>query len=277
MIQTIEYQDHQIYTLTEGNGEVIIFLHGWPTNSRLWKSQVETLKTDYKVITLDWLGFGKSDKPTENKYTFTKKKEILDAVLSVLLKRHEKVTIVAHDIGGPPAIIWASENEERVKQLILLNTIIYPFKTITDALSEILLSIPLLKDIFVSQFGLRLVMKTNTKSGDKAINKKIEDILEVYKNVKNTIKWKTLLEPLREGRKNEIHSISEKFRDLRIKKYLVIAKDDPLCYAHIKKLSIENPNVPAYYIKGCGHFIPIDKPNALNEILIKILKGEDGS
>lgn len=128
--------------MTEGNGEVIIFLHGWPTNSRLWKSQVETLKTDYKVITLDWLGFGKSDKPTENKYTFTKKKEILDVVLSVLLKRHEKVTIVAHDIGGPPAII-------------------YPFKTITDALSEILLSIPIDKPNALNEILIKILKGEN--------------------------------------------------------------------------------------------------------------------
>ena len=53
---------------------------------------------------------------------------------------------------------------------------------------------------------------------------------------------------------------------------MVIAKEDPLCYKHIKQLSIENPEVPTFYIQDCGHYIPIDQPVDLNEILAKILK-----
>ncbi len=273
MTHSIPYQNYEVKASTEGSGEALLFLHGWPTNSRLWKSQVEALKADYKTITLDWLGFGESEKPLEFTYTFTRKKEILDAVLSSLLQKHEKVTLVAHDIGGPPAILWASENEERVERLILLNTIIYPFKTRLDALSEVLLHLPVLRDVFVSPFGLRQVMRTNTKSRGKAIEEKIEAILAPYKKALNGLKRKTLLEPMEEGRKNEIHILSERFRNLRVKKYLVIAKADPLCYAHIQKLSEENPDVPAYYLGNCGHFMPVDRPEGLNEVLIEILKG----
>lgn len=271
MTHSIPYQKFQVQAFIEGSGEAIIFLHGWPTNSKLWDSQVEVLKTDYKTITLDWLGFGESDKPTEFTYTFKRKKEILDTVVSALLPKHEKVTLIAHDIGGPPAILWASENEERVERLILLNTIIYPFKTKLDAMSEVLLHLPVLKDIFVSPFGLRQVMRTNTKSRGKAINEKIEAILAPYKKAPNTLKRMTLLEPMEEGRRNEVPTLSKTFRNLRVKKYLVIAKDDPLCYAHIQKLSEENPDTPAYYLENCGHFMPVDRPEALNEVLIEIL------
>jgi|GEM_PF-1631746 len=276
MNHSIPYQNFQVSAFTEGSGEPLLFLHGWPTNSKLWESQVEVFKTDYKTITLDWLGFGESEKPLEFTYTFTRKKEILDAVLSSLLQKHEKVTLVAHDIGGPPAILWASENAERMERLILLNTIIYPFKTKLDALSEVLLHLPVLKDVFVSPFGLRQVMRTNTKRRGKAIDEKMEAILAPYKKAPNGLKRKTLLEPMEEGRKNEIHILSERFRNLRVKKYLVIAKADPLCYAHIQKLSEENPDVPAYYLGNCGHFMPVDQPEGLNEVLIEILKPKQG-
>ena len=275
MIQLINYRDHQLHCFIEGSGDPIVFLHGWPSNSRLWKAQVNTFKTSYKTITLDWLGFGLSDKPTDHHYTFTHKVEMLDAALSKVLEKHEKVTIVAHDIGGPPAILWASEHPERMKRLILLNTVIYPFKTTMDSLSHVLFTLPLVKNIFASQFGLRQIMKTNTRSNHAALNERIRDILSVYKNVAQHIKLKTILEPLDEGRKNEVLSLSDKFKQLSIAKYLIIAKEDPLCYKHIQHLQQENPDVPHYYIQKCGHYMPIDRPKKLNDVLKLILEGND--
>ena len=196
MNQTITYQNYRINFRKEGSGELLVFLHGWPTNSRLWQAQVERLKTDFTTITPDWLGFGQSDKPTDHHYTFTKKKEILDALLSNQMSDNDKVTLVAHDIGRPPAILWASENEARIKRLILLNTVIYPFKTKLDRLSHVLFNIPVIKNIMVSQFSLGNIMKMNTRSGDKAIGKKIQAILADFQYRNRGIKLKTILEPL---------------------------------------------------------------------------------
>ena len=271
MMHSITYQGHQVKFFSEGTGERIILLHGWPTNSRLWQSQVAVLQEQYGVITPDWLGFGQSDKPANFTYTFTAMKEVLDEILSNVLKPGEQITIVAHDIGGPPAVLWASENEERVRQLILLNTVVYPFKTKLDAFSEVLLHLPVTKELFVSPLGLKLVMKTNTRSGDKAVNQRIGEVLSAYAGVSSVVKRNTLTGPLEEGRRNEIHTIAGKFRNLRTKKHLIIARQDPLCYAHIRKLNEENPEVPVHFIDNCGHFIPVDRPRELNDILLSIL------
>lgn len=275
MTPTITYQNYHIHYTIKGSGKPILFLHGWPNNALLWQAQVNHLQTHYKTMTLDWLGFGQSDKPLEHRYTFTSQKEILDAALAVLLKQQEKVTLVAHDIGGPPAVMWASEHEERVERLILLNTICYPFKTPTDALSEIMLHTPLIKNLFVSPFGLRLVTKTMVKNNNRFIRQSITDILAAYKEVSGVIKRKTLLEPLEEGRRNELLTLSKQFKALNIPKYLILAKEDPLCFAHIKRLSQENPEVPAYHLKNCGHLIPIDQAELLTETLVGILTNNE--
>ncbi|MEL6972683.1 MAG: alpha/beta fold hydrolase [Bacteroidota bacterium] len=136
MQHRITYQDYQIAAYSQGEGETIIFLHGWPTNAQLWQAQVEALHSNYRVITFDWLGFGASDKPTEHTYTFTAQEEILDVVINELVSIDEKVTLIGHDIGGPPTILWASENPERIARLILLNTVLYTLKTPLDAFSE---------------------------------------------------------------------------------------------------------------------------------------------
>ena len=198
-------------------------------------------------------------------------KEQLDQVMKEQLKEGEKVTLVAHDIGGPPTLLWASENEERVERLILLNTIIYPFKTKLDAFSERILATPILKDIFVSPFGLRQVMRTNTRQKGKAINEQIEEIIAPYKKVSSELKRRILHEPLVDSRANGMYGLSEKFKALKVEKHLVIAEHDPLLYEHIKKLSDENPEVPVHYIEDCGHFIPIGQPEALSKILLSIM------
>lgn len=271
MNQPIAYQQYKINYHLEGNGELLVFLHGWPTNSVLWKFQIEILKKNYRTLAFDWLGFGKSDKPVDHHYTFTNQKDILDTVLADLLKSDEKVNIIAHDIGGPPAILWASENQERVKRLILLNTVIYPFSTSLDKVSHLFFKVPIIKELLVSPFGLRQLMKTLSRNRDSGVKDRINEILQAHENVKNEIRLKTILEPLNEGKKKEFLVLANLFSTMNVNRYLIIAKNDPLCYRHIKKLGEDNPDIPAYSIDHCGHFIPLDKPAELNEILIKIL------
>ncbi|MEM9921359.1 MAG: alpha/beta hydrolase [Bacteroidota bacterium] len=271
MSQFIKYHGHQVNLYVEGQGEPLIFLHGWPTNAQLWKPQVEALKKDYKVITLDWLGFGQSDKPTDYQYTFTKKKEMLNIALDKLLGANEKVNVIAHDIGGPAAILWVSEHQERVKRLILLNTVLYNFSTTLDKISHFLFAVPLLNQVLMSRFGLKSLLKTLTKSSGKDTQQHINEIMDWHKGWTTPIKLKAILEPLKAGKQNEFLSLGSKFKQLQIAKYLIMAKSDPLCYKHIKKLKDDNPKVPAFTIEHCGHFIPLDKPRELNNILQEIL------
>ena len=273
-MHSVKYQNYRINYYIEGQGEIILLLHGWPTNSRLWKAQVEALKGSYKVVTLDWLGFGKSDKPDGYQYAFASMKDILDAVIADLSKDNELVNIVAHDIGGPPAILWASENQGRVKRLILLNTVIYNFSTPLDKLSHFFFEVPIIKDIIVSHFGLKILMKTLTKNRNPAVKDRINNILSWPENLSSSVKLKTILDPLKTAKKNEFLSLATKFKQLQTNKFLVIAKGDPLCYAHIKKLKEENPNTSSFLINHCGHYIPIDRPDELNDILIRILENE---
>lgn len=271
MNSSVAYGDYQINCQVVGSGEVLVFLHGWPTNSRLWEAQVQALQSNFKIITFDWLGFGQSDKPLDHHYTFTNKKDILHTVLSQLLKEDEPINLIAHDIGGPAAILWASENPRRVKRLILLNTVVFPFKTKLDRLSHVLFQLPIVKDILASTFGLSRIMKTNTKSGNRAVEERIKNILSVYAGVDKKLRLKTILDPLDEGGKNEFHQLSKLYAALSTDKYFIIAKKDPLCYAHIHQLSMENPEVPVFPILKCGHYIPIDQAQALTDILWRIL------
>ena len=271
MKSSVTYQNQRIYCQVIGQGQKIFFLHGWPTNHMLWQQQVQRLKASHQTITFDWLGFGQSAKPQNHHYSFTEKKKIFQAIVSELTVPDEPFTLVAHDLGGPPAILWASENQSRVKQLILLNTILYPWSTPLDKLSHLFFQAPLINKIMVSSLGIHAFMSLASQSKSSQLKNVIKQIYAAHNDWTNVLRLKTILDPLDQGRKDELLNLAQIFNSLDLQKYLIIARKDPLCYMHMEKIAEECPAVPKYELSQCGHFIPIDQPVKLNDILIKIL------
>jgi len=66
-------------------------------------------------------------------------------------------------------------------------------------------------------------------------------------------------------------TINDKLVQIALDKYLIIAKRDPLLYEHMKRFKDKNPDTPSFLLQKCSHFIPIDQPKQLNEILLTIL------
>lgn len=270
MNQLIEFEDIKISVRTEGQGEPIIFAHGWPTNMLLWQSQFEAFKESHRVILMDWVGFGHSSSITEAPYTFTAMKKQLDRVISRLIQTHEKLTIVAHDIGGPPAILWAEEHPERINQMILLNTVLFPFRTSLDQLGHLAFTTPMLNTIMTTDFGMSTFMKFMVKCGDGNTNHRIRQIIEHNEIHSRKNLLRVIIEPVKYGRKNEIAQLEKSLSDAPYRLHLIIAQKDPLCGAHMRRYVKRHPEVSVFYLPRCGHYIPIDQAEQLNEIL-KIL------
>lgn len=271
MQQFIHHQGHQVAVYQEGQGAAVVLLHGWPSNALLWQPQVAVLKEHYKVITLDWLGFGKSDKPKDYTYTFTQQKEVLNTVLQAVLEPKEQVTLVGHDIGGPPAILWVQEHSQRVKQLILLNTVLYPFSMPLDKQSHFLFKIPLLKQLLGSSFGLNKIMHSVTQKKSKAISQHIQTILQAHQNLSPSLAIKLILEPVTLGKQEELLSLATVYKNLPVPKHLIIAKKDPLCSAHMLQLQKENPEVGVDYLEACGHYLPVEEGEMVGELLLSAM------
>lgn len=102
-----------------GNGPAIILMHGFPDNHHLYDRLLPFL-AGRQVVTFDFLGWGRSDKPRGYPYTSSNQAGDLDAVIAHL--RLNPVVLVAHDASGPPAINWALDHPDRVASLVLLNT-----------------------------------------------------------------------------------------------------------------------------------------------------------
>ncbi|NOX59575.1 MAG: alpha/beta fold hydrolase [Planctomycetes bacterium] len=114
---------HRYHYIDEGAGEPIVCVHGNPTWSFFYRNVVSQLRGEFRVLAVDHIGCGLSDKPSADAYEYTLKTRI-DDLVSVLdeLKLTRNVTLVLHDWGGIIGVGAALRRPERIKRIVLMNT-----------------------------------------------------------------------------------------------------------------------------------------------------------
>ena len=111
-----------------GQGDPIVFLHGNPTSSYLWRNVLPHLQSRGRCIAPDLIGMGDSDKLPNSgpgSYRFIEHRRYLDALLESLDVR-QRVTLVIHDWGSALGFDWANRHREAVKGIAYMEAIIRP-------------------------------------------------------------------------------------------------------------------------------------------------------
>jgi len=108
--------------LDEGEGPPVVFFHGAPTWSFLWRKVIPPVRdAGYRCIAPDFAGFGRSDKPAEvGWYTYDRHVELMARLLEELDVRD--ATAVVHDWGGLIGLRLAVEHPERFSRLVIMDT-----------------------------------------------------------------------------------------------------------------------------------------------------------
>lgn len=109
-----------LHYVDEGEGEVILFVHGTPAWSFLYREQIRVLSKTCRCIALDHIGFGLSDKPQSLEGTPQAHAHNLDALIRHL--NLEQFTLVVHDFGGPIGLSYATAHPGKIKRIVLFNT-----------------------------------------------------------------------------------------------------------------------------------------------------------
>lgn len=110
----------------DGAGEdaaTLVFLHGVPTWSFLWRRIAPAFEDEYRVLVPDLLGYGNSDRRDSFDRSIRAQEAMLEAFLDDL--GEGSVTLVAHDIGGGAALRLAANAPERVDRLVASNAVCY--------------------------------------------------------------------------------------------------------------------------------------------------------
>lgn len=104
----------------EGQGRPIVFVHGAPTWSYMYRHLIRGLAPWYRCIAPDHLGFGLSEKPILADYRPERQAERFEALMTYLGVRD--CTLVVHDAGGPIGLQWAINYPGRVRELVVFNS-----------------------------------------------------------------------------------------------------------------------------------------------------------
>lgn len=126
---------HKIHYVEEGEGEPVLFLHGNPTSSYVWRNVLPALaaRSGQRCIALDLLGFGKSDKPDIN-YSLRLHADIVAGFIANL--GLQNLVLVAEDWGGPLGADYGGRSPQNVAGMALMETFLWPMQWVRDFPAE---------------------------------------------------------------------------------------------------------------------------------------------
>ena len=116
----------------EGSGDPILFLHGNPTSSYLWRNVMPFVEGSGRLLAPDLVGFGQSDKPDIG-YTFPEHAAFLDAFIAAL--DLQDITLVVHDWGSGLGFYYAARHPENVKAIAFMEALappVFPMQSYAD-------------------------------------------------------------------------------------------------------------------------------------------------
>ncbi len=124
----IDVLGSRMAVVEKGAGAPIVFLHGNPTSSYLWRRVIPPLEPLGRCIAPDLIGMGDSDKLSDSgpdRYTFAEHARYLEALLDALDVR-ERAILVGHDWGGALLFDWARRHPGAVRGIAYMETIVRP-------------------------------------------------------------------------------------------------------------------------------------------------------
>ncbi|WP_029192536.1 alpha/beta fold hydrolase [Paenibacillus harenae] len=122
----LPYRDGYIHYIDEGEGPTVLLLHGNPTWSYLYRDVVKELRSECRLIALDYPGFGMSGAPT--RYGFTPQEQS-EAVFDFIRRLNlTDFVLVVQDWGGPIGLNYAVRHRDNLRGIVLMNTWAWPAK-----------------------------------------------------------------------------------------------------------------------------------------------------
>ena len=123
--QRVSVLDTDMAYVDVGQGDPIVFLHGNPTSSYLWRNVIPHLEKSARCLAPDMVGMGSSGKSPNGSYRFVDHSKYLDAWFDAVIP-DSKVTLVVHDWGSALGFHWARRYPDRIKGVAYMEAIVRP-------------------------------------------------------------------------------------------------------------------------------------------------------
>ncbi|MEU6745356.1 alpha/beta hydrolase [Spirillospora sp. NPDC046719] len=128
----------RLYYQDLGAGRPLVFLHGWGTSGRVWDAQAADLMTGHRVITVDWRGCGRADRPATGYTIADVTRDILEFIDVLAL---EQPVLIGSSIAGAFTIEAALAAPDRIGAIIPVDAGVHHFSGMREAMDELLMDL----------------------------------------------------------------------------------------------------------------------------------------
>lgn len=268
---------YRLSYLDEGCGKPVVFLHGNPSWSYLYRNLIADLLATNRCIAPDHLGCGLSDKPQDYPYRLADHIANLDNLLDRL--GEEKVVLVMHDWGGAIGMGWAGRNPDRIAGLVVMNTA--AFRSTRIPLRIAVCRWPIIGALLVR--GLNLFARGAVRM---AVRRKMDaataaGFLAPYDSWANRVAVHRFVEdiPLREGHPSwkTLVQVEEGLRLLDGKPMLICWGGRDFCFddTFYDEWRRRFPGAHCHYLPEAGHYLLEDAPVEIGKTVRQFLQAID--
>jgi len=274
----------QMAYVDEGEGDAIVFLHGNPTSSFLWRNVMPHLAGHGRCIAPDLIGMGDSEKLTDSgpeSYRFVEHRQYLDALLEQL-DLGDAVTLVIHDWGSALGFDWANRHRERVKGIAYMEAIVAPIPSWDDWPPPV---VPVFQ-AFRSEAGEQMVIEQNAfveQVLPGAILRDLDDaemteyrrpFLEPGESRRPTLTWPRQI-PIA-GEPEDVVAISADYAawlaTSDLPKLFINAEPGAILRGAVREICRKWPNQTEIQVAGT-HFVQEDSPDEIGQGIAAWLEG----
>ena len=268
--QKVEVLGKQMAYAEMGEGDPIVFLHGNPTSSYLWRNIMPAVAGLGRCLAPDLIGMGDSDKLDDSgpdRYTFAEHARYLDALLEVLGVK-ENVVFVIHDWGSALGFHWANRHRSAVKGICYMEAIVRPiswaefpadatgvFQGFRSPAGE---AMALENNIFVERVLPGSVLRGLTDE-EMAVYRR--PYLEPGESRRPTVTWPRQI-PI-DGEPEDVVAVAQAYSDwlsgAELPKLFINAEPGALIRGATREFCRAWPNQTEVTVKG-SHFIQEDSP-----------------
>ena len=284
------YERHRVALLgTEisyvdtGAGEPVVFLHGNPTSSYLWRNVIPHVEGLGRCLAPDLVGMGDSGAAPDGSYRFVDHARCLDAWFEAL--GLTDVRLVVHDWGSALGFYWAYRHPERVRGIAYMEALVRPLsweewreesrRIFQDLRSEAGEEMVLEKNLFVEGILPKAVLRDLT---EEEMNVYRRPYLEPGESRRPTLAWPREL-PIN-GEPEDVVSIAEDYSKWlahsAVPKLFVNAEPGAILTGSQREFCRRWPNQEEVTVRG-AHFVQEDSPHEIGEAVASFVRRTGGA
>jgi len=275
--------DTEISYVDTGAGDPVVFLHGNPTSSYLWRNVVPHVERVGRCLAPDLVGMGDSGPAPDGSYRFVDHTRYLDAWFEALGLTN--VTLVVHDWGSALGFYWAYRHPERVRGIAYMEALVRPLtweefpgdarRIFQDLRSEAGEEMVLEKNLFIERILPSAVLRDLT---EEEMNVYRRPYLQPGESRRPTLTWPREL-PI-SGEPEEIVSIVDEYSrwlaQSDVPKLFVNAEPGSILTGSPREFCRTWPNQEEVTVRG-AHFVQEDSPHEIGEAVATFVRRTEGA